>query len=302
MYDTQLGRWHAVDPLADTYSSFTPYMYAANNPLIFIDPDGQRVKLGNLLASEEGIATFISIVMDLATLSGINKFTVSDGYLVEDRTGTNENQGSARIRKYVRHLLNDQENDIELTSYNTAHTETKPIGWLFSNSDLIRIGGDQMETWRRGALAAGVNPLTVGYGIFFLHESLHSKSGASFFNKDHSYFAHSPSGGDKSNEYNPGRVEEEVNNFRKSYNDWLISTGKANQSNLLAQRMGYAPIGSGTGPLVNGKGSYRFTLPGDIRKNTEDKNITISYDPKPAYSEQVRSSTRNRIMRDFTKR
>jgi RHS repeat-associated protein len=40
MYDAQLGRWHGVDPLAEAFSSFTPYHYVRNNPIKLFDPNG----------------------------------------------------------------------------------------------------------------------------------------------------------------------------------------------------------------------------------------------------------------------
>lgn len=42
-YDNQLSMWLSVDPLDVEYPSLTPYNFVANNPLEFVDPDGNEI-------------------------------------------------------------------------------------------------------------------------------------------------------------------------------------------------------------------------------------------------------------------
>jgi hypothetical protein len=42
-YDPALGRWQTQDPQAEKYYSLAPYCYVANNPLKFIDPNGEEI-------------------------------------------------------------------------------------------------------------------------------------------------------------------------------------------------------------------------------------------------------------------
>jgi RHS repeat-associated protein len=41
-YDPSIGRFISVDPLAEKYPGWSPYVYALDNPLKFIDPDGRQ--------------------------------------------------------------------------------------------------------------------------------------------------------------------------------------------------------------------------------------------------------------------
>lgn len=45
MYDPAIARWHTLDNLAEEYISWSPYQYVMNNPLKFVDPDGNGAKI-----------------------------------------------------------------------------------------------------------------------------------------------------------------------------------------------------------------------------------------------------------------
>lgn len=52
-FDAALGRWMNIDPMAEAYVNISTYSYAMNNPTFFIDPDGMRVDVSDILEKDD---------------------------------------------------------------------------------------------------------------------------------------------------------------------------------------------------------------------------------------------------------
>jgi RHS repeat-associated protein len=78
-YDSQLARFHTVDPLAEKYYFESPYIYVGNNPLLFLDPDGrEKLKFFGKISLTQGKVGFKARVADIGIGGSVFPFGGSE--------------------------------------------------------------------------------------------------------------------------------------------------------------------------------------------------------------------------------
>ena len=72
MYDASLCRWQSVDPMCEKYADLSPYNYCVNNPLVYVDPNGEDAMItimGNVITISLNVILFGEAAdMSLATM------------------------------------------------------------------------------------------------------------------------------------------------------------------------------------------------------------------------------------------
>ena len=71
MYDNQIGKWSVIDNLAEKIFMSSPYVYGANNPIHYIDPDGNEI-IVHYKEGEDSKTISLKSVDDVSKLKDIN--------------------------------------------------------------------------------------------------------------------------------------------------------------------------------------------------------------------------------------
>jgi len=162
MQDPWLGRWMAIDPAADKYAPVSPYNYALNNPILFVDPDGEEVKPTN----------------EAAYKAILNTLTAEDAAYVQldkngmiDRGLINQRQSKSGNFQALQTLVND-DRTTEFTvsegfdfKNSSGDVESGSLGGIDYSSELdvmVEFGGLTKEQ----AKELGYSEEVQGSGVF----------------------------------------------------------------------------------------------------------------------------------------
>ncbi|MBD3581321.1 DUF6443 domain-containing protein [Flavobacterium selenitireducens] len=128
-YDPAIGRWMNIDPLAEESRRWSPYTYAMNNPVFFIDPDGMSAT--DWYKDKKGIMQFDPNVKSQADLG--NKGT----YVGATDKQTTASGGTADFRKDGSIMYSKEQDAYSRVMDNTKATGREQLAVIGETSALV---------------------------------------------------------------------------------------------------------------------------------------------------------------------
>jgi RHS repeat-associated protein len=235
-YSAAFGRFTTTDRFADKYPSRSPYQYAANNPVLNVDVNGDSIDVSQLRAQNPELLN--KMVTQLSAIAGTNYTVTDEGMLVQMEMPKSEimgvevqlqglEGGSETAQKMLSKAISDKQT-INVGQWTKSLMSKKGTGVPPGTNNVI-FNPKQMSQLEKNA--TGISKIAQGTGMTFLHEIHHTN-----------IFGSLTDGPNKRKLGNLGQVVPKVNNVRREL-------GMSVRTSYAAKKIGgsaYFPYSTGS--------------------------------------------------------
>jgi RHS repeat-associated protein len=149
-YDPRLGRWKSLDPLMAKFAHSSPYVAFADNPIFFVDADGNEPTVANRI----GLSAYIALVrtvrcMNCDFLSKMHKFYGGQSNTIV----THRSARSVGDSDVGRYLYSDRWGWIDMKHFFSAANLTDYL--VFSGDFALEYGEDVERKQEKAGVPSG---------------------------------------------------------------------------------------------------------------------------------------------------
>ena len=187
LYDAQIGRFFVQDAFSEKYLSFSSYSYGANNPLYFVDKNGDSLNIADLLnpgykGNKIDIDNAGSIsptgenfITSLENLTGLTLNYDEIGNVTYDKKAkVNRSHKTSKLaRRTLKKIINSKK-----TLRVVDGNESENGNHVINHQNIIHLD-DAQTLSLQDHMHGPLDKETLGLGMMFFHEYGHTEMGGS---------------------------------------------------------------------------------------------------------------------------
>jgi len=181
-YNAQIGRFFVQDRFVEKYMDMNPYQYVANNPVLFIDINGDSLDVSDLRdkhseaneAFKSDLIAKTGLILNEADNGNVT-YASENGKPIVSLDKNGKKIGSKSARKALMRIINSKQtikitaNDDELT-----RTESDKISKKYNNTMNFNVESIMKNI---NNTSPDMDNTTFGFAMTFFHEIRHTKYG-----------------------------------------------------------------------------------------------------------------------------